>query len=79
MRIAAEKTGLDLRRVRFISFPFQFQASLAYVLNRNRSVPLDKTWLGESRVAYWLLFPLVYLVDFLRIGDVIETTMTKNS
>jgi len=79
MRIAAEQAGLNLKKVRFISFPFQFQASLAYVFHPGARVPLDKTWLGESRLAYWLLFPLVYLVDFLRIGDVIETTMTKNS
>ena len=79
MRIAAQKAGLTLKSTRFISFPFQFQASLAYVFHPRARVPLDKTWLGESRIAYWLLFPLVYLVDFLRIGDVIETTMTKNS
>lgn len=77
MRIAAEKAGLNLKKVRFISFPFQFQASLAYVFNPRARVPLDKTWLGENRLAYWLLFPLVYLVDFLRIGDVIEATLQK--
>lgn len=78
MRLAAKKAGLRVTGIRFVSFPFQFQASLAYLLNR-KGVPLDKTWLGTSRLVYWLLFPLVYLVDFLRVGDVIEMTMTKNS
>lgn len=77
MRVAAEKAGMDIAGIRYISFPFQFQASLAYVFNPHGRVPLDKTWLGENRLAYWLLFPLVYLVDFLRIGDVIEVTLKK--
>ncbi len=77
MRIAAKKTGLALKGVRYISFPFEFQASLAYVFHPRATVPLDKTWIGESRLLYWLFFPLVYLTDFLRIGDVIETTFTK--
>jgi SAM-dependent methyltransferase len=77
MRIAADRTGLTVRNIRHISFPFQFQASLAYVLHPRARVPLDKTWLGTSTLAYWLLFPLVYLVDFLRIGDVIEVTLEQ--
>lgn len=76
MRLAARKTGLRLRKIRYVSSPFQFQASLAYVMNM-KGVPLDKTWLGTSKLVYWLLFPLVYLVDFLHIGDVIEVYLTK--
>jgi 2-polyprenyl-3-methyl-5-hydroxy-6-metoxy-1,4-benzoquinol methylase len=77
MRIAARKAGLKVKKVRYISFPFQFQASLAYLLHPKARIPLDKTWLGESRIAYWLLFPLVYLVDLLHIGDVIEVKMNR--
>ncbi len=77
MRIAAKKAGLKVKKVRYISFPFQFQASFAYLLHPNAKVPLDKTWLGENRLAYWLLFPLVYLVDLFRIGDVIEVTLAR--
>ncbi len=77
MRIAAKKAGLKMKKVRYISFPFQFQASISYLLHPNAKLPLDKTWLGESRLAYWLLFPLVYLVDLFRIGDVIEVTLAR--
>ncbi len=75
MRIAAKKAGLRVKKVRFVSFPFQFQASLSYLLHPKAKIPLDKTWLGKSKLAYWLLFPLVYIVDLLHIGDVIEVTL----
>lgn len=79
MRLAARKAGLKVDGIRYISFPFQFQGSLAYLLNRNRAIPLDQMWLGTSKLLYWLLFPAAYLVDFLHLGDVIEVVMTKNS
>ncbi|MEM2916596.1 MAG: class I SAM-dependent methyltransferase [Candidatus Woesearchaeota archaeon] len=77
MCIAARKAGLKVKKVRYISFPFQFQASFAYLLHPSAKLPLDKTWLGRSRLMYWLLFPLVYAVDLLHIGDVIEVTLTN--
>jgi 2-polyprenyl-3-methyl-5-hydroxy-6-metoxy-1,4-benzoquinol methylase len=76
MRIAAKKAGLRLNSIRYISFPFQFQASLAYALHPHALQPLETMWIGESRLLYWLLFPLVYIADFLRIGDVIEVTLS---
>ena len=79
MRLAAQKTGLKVKGIRHVSFPFQFQASFAYVWNRNRATPLDKMRLATSKLLYWLLFPFVYLVDFLHVGDVIEVSLTKDS
>lgn len=77
MRIAAQKAGLSIRNIRYISFPSQFQASLACLTHPTGRIPLDKTWASQSRLLYWLFFPLVYLVDFLRIGDVIEVTLQR--
>jgi hypothetical protein len=76
MRIAASRAGLRVKNVRYISFPFQFQASLAYALHPHALQPLETMWIGESRLIYWLLFSFVYLADFLRVGDVIEVTLS---
>ena len=75
--LLAKQANLAINKVRYISFPFQFQASLAYVLHPKGNLPLEKTWVGRSRVLYWLFMPLVYVVDLLRIGDVIEVSLMK--
>ncbi len=77
MRAFARKTGLRVQNIRYLSFPSQFHVSLAYLFARNRSVPMERAWLCTSRLAHAFCLPLAYLVDFLRIGDVIEATLTK--
>ncbi len=77
MRLFAKKAGLKMVGLRYISFPAQFQTSITFLLNAHRAVPLQDSWLNRSRLLYWLFLPLVYVVDFLRIGDVIEVTLQK--
>lgn len=75
--LLAKKAGLVIKNTRYISFPFQFQASLAYVLHPKGTPALEETWVGKNRFLYWFFMPLVYIVDLLRIGDVIEVRLMK--
>jgi len=77
MQMAARKAGLMVRGVRYISFPSSFQASIMYVLHPRAKTPLENNWVNKSKLLYWLLLPLVYIVDILHIGDVIEVTMKR--
>ena len=65
----------NIESIRYISFPYGIQASLAYVFNKNEK-PLDRTWIGKSRMLYFVIFPIVYILDFLHCGDAIEVTLT---
>ncbi len=77
IELLAKQAGLVIKNTRYISFPFQFQASLAYVLHPKGNLALEETWVGRSRFLYWLFMPLVYAVDLLRLGDVIEISLMK--
>jgi SAM-dependent methyltransferase len=77
IRYLARLQKLKLEKIRYISFPFGIQASLSYMINR-KDVPLNKTWMGTSRLLYLIIFPIVYMLDFLHIGDVIEVTLRKS-
>jgi 2-polyprenyl-3-methyl-5-hydroxy-6-metoxy-1,4-benzoquinol methylase len=74
MRLAAKKAGLHVRGMRYVSFPGQFQGSIANVLNKQK---LADSRINNSRLLYWLFMPFVYVVDFLHMGDVIEVTLTE--
>ena len=84
--ILARAQGFSIERTRYLSFPFAFQGSFAYLLSpASRTMktppgpaPLDRTFIGKTRLFYWLFFPLVYLVDLLHIGDVIEVHLRKD-
>lgn len=77
MRQFAKKADLKVKKIRYTSFPASFHVSAMFSLYKNRQIPLDQKWMNNSRLLYWLCFPFVYIVDFLRIGDVIEATLTN--
>ena len=77
MKRCAARAGLRAERTRFISFPYEFQVSIAYLLNAHKHRPIEESRFAMSKAAYYLLFPLIYLLDMLHIGGVIEVTLMK--
>ncbi|MGV8150738.1 MAG: class I SAM-dependent methyltransferase [Candidatus Woesearchaeota archaeon] len=66
-----------LEKIRYISFPFGIQASTSYIINRNKNIPIEKQKFAMSKLMYLMIFPIVYLLDFMHIGDSIEVVFRK--
>lgn len=74
IRLLAKQCGMEVLRIRYISRPSQFLGSLQYLWNRfsHEKQRLEDGAFRNCRTLDLLLYPLAYLLNFLRLGDLIE-------
>lgn len=82
LRFLCDATGLEIIRMRSRSGPFNFVRSVKYYLEETGDHwPLWMqriNWPG-NKIIRRTLKPFFFFVDALRLGDVMETTLRKNS
>jgi SAM-dependent methyltransferase len=74
VRLLAQKGGMEVSRIRYVSRPSQFLGSLQYLSNRfaRNKQGLETGWWRNAKLLDLLLFPPAYLLNLLRLGDMIE-------
>jgi ubiquinone/menaquinone biosynthesis C-methylase UbiE len=76
LRSVAESAGFGVERIRYNSSPTSILATVYYWFNDLSERKRYFYQYTESRLAYWALLPLAYLLNLLRLGDQIEIVLT---
>lgn len=79
LREYAEKVQLKVIKIRYISRPSQFTGAIQYLINRfkKRETKLMESRIRNNLILDLLLFPLVYFLNLIKQGDMIEVYFKK--
>jgi SAM-dependent methyltransferase len=81
VRMLAARCGLRVRKVRYISRPSQFLGSFQYIWNRfsSKKQRLEDGFFRTSPALDLVFFLPAYLLNALKLGDMIEVHLVKSS
>jgi SAM-dependent methyltransferase len=81
VRMLAGRCGFRVGRIRYISRPSQFLGSFQYIWNRFSSSKqrLEEGFFRSSRVLDLLFFLPAYLLNFVKLGDMIEVHLVRDA
>ena len=79
VKILCRQHGLKVARIKFISRPSQFTGSFQYIWNHfiGGKAVLEFGYFRNSILLDLLFFPVSYLLNFMRLGDMIEVYIKK--
>jgi SAM-dependent methyltransferase len=80
IRLLAQQCGMKVQRLRYISRPSQFLGGLQYLWNQcsRHKQRLEDGFFRNSRVLDLGLYPAAYLLNLLRLGDMVEVHLAAD-